>query len=79
VHHGFRFGFLKRATDFFPPGEIATDESRPIVHGTAVTFGQIVEDDDLVAFIEEQLDANAPDIACPANDENFHPRKVRRG
>ena len=43
-----------------------------------MAFGQIVEDDDFVAFIEQQLDANAPDVAGPADDENFHPRKVRR-
>ena len=43
-----------------------------------MAFRQIVEDDDIVAFIEQELDANAPDVARSADDKNFHPRKVRR-
>jgi hypothetical protein len=75
---GLRSRFLESAANFFPAPEIATDESRPLVHGAAMPFGQVIEDDDLVALIEQQLDANAPDIACPADDKNSHPRKVRR-
>jgi hypothetical protein len=43
-----------------------------------MTFRQIVEDNNVVAFIEEELDANAPDISRSADDKDFHPRKVRR-
>ena len=43
-----------------------------------MTFRQIVEDNDIVAFIEQELDANAPDVSRSADDKDFHPRKVRR-
>jgi hypothetical protein len=43
-----------------------------------MALAQVVEDDDLVAFIEEQFDTNASDIARSADDKKFHPRKVRR-
>ena len=58
--------------------KIAADERRALVDGAAMAFGQVVEDDDFVAFIEQQLDADAADITRPADDKNFHPRKVRR-
>ena len=51
---------------------------RPLIDREAMAFGQVVEDGDLVAFIEQQLDADAADVARPADDEDFHPRKVRR-
>jgi len=31
-----------------------------------------------VAFIEQELDANAPDVSRSADNKDFHPRKVRR-
>ena len=58
--------------------KIAADERRPFVNRATMTFGQVVEDNDVVAFIEQELDANAPDVSRSADDKDFHPRKVRR-
>ena len=33
---------------------------------------QIVEDGDLVAFVQQKLGADAANVARPANDENVH-------
>jgi hypothetical protein len=35
-------------------------------------FGKIVEDGNVVALVEEEFGANAPDVARSANDENLH-------
>ena len=78
VHDGFGFGLLERTADFLPARKIAADERRPLVNRATMTFRQIVEDNDIVAFIEQELDANAPDISRSADDKDFHPRKVRR-
>src|SRR5947207_14879425 len=47
-------------------------------------FGKIVEDADRVSFIEEQFGADAADVTCAPDDENFHrascgalPRRVK--
>jgi hypothetical protein len=77
VHDGFRFGFLERAADFLPARKVAADERRSIVDRATMAFRQVVENNDLVGFIEQELDANAPNVARAADDKDFHPRKVR--
>ena len=78
MHDGFGFGLLERTADFLPARKIAADERRALVNRATMTFRQIVEDNDIVAFIEQELDANAPDVSRSADDKDFHPRKVRR-
>ncbi len=78
MHDRFRFRLQKRLLDFLPAREIAADEGRPFVDRKPMAFGQIVEDGNLMAFIEEQLHADASDVSSPADDKDFHPRKVRR-
>ena len=43
------------------------------IHSAPMTFGQIIENGDGVAFVEQKLRANAADVTGPADDENFHP------
>src|SRR5437870_2854276 len=43
-----------------------------------MSFGQVVEDADLMAFINQHLGANTADVAGGADDENFHRLKGRR-
>src|SRR5260370_36222213 len=75
MHHGVRMDARKRRLDLFPVSQVALDESRPRVHGASMGFIEIIEDRSLMAFIEKQFGANAPDISRAANDENFHTRR----
>jgi hypothetical protein len=78
MHDRVRVRAGKRGLNLFAIGQIALDESRTGVHCAAMAFAEIIEDRSLVAFIEKQFRANAPDITGTANDENFHPAKFRR-
>ncbi len=79
VHHCFRLRFLKRAADLLPAREVAANERGPLIDRAPMALAQVVEDDDLMAFIEQELDANAPDVACSADDKDFHPRESAAG
>src|SRR2546428_508160 len=78
MHDRVRIRARQRVLDFLSIRQIALDENSPRVHRAAMAFGEIVKDRDLVAFIEEQLSANTPNITRAADDENFHPEESRR-
>jgi hypothetical protein len=40
-----------------------------------MAFTQVVEDGNFMLLIQQELGANAPDVACAANHKNFHWRK----
>ena len=42
------------------------------IHGSAVAFAEVIEDNNIVAKVQELLDANAADVAGSACDKNFH-------
>jgi hypothetical protein len=65
----------KRELNLLAVSQIALDESRARIHSVAMAFAKIIEDGSLMAFIEKQFGANAPDITGAANDENFHARR----
>ena len=48
---------------------------RPRIDGTSMAFTQIIENDNFVSLIQQQLGANTPNVACTANDKDFHWRK----
>ncbi len=52
--------------------EVALDESGAGIDGEAVALGEVVEDRDGVAAVEELLDADAADVARAPGDENVH-------
>src|SRR5438552_12534658 len=58
--------------------QIAFDELRARVDRGAMAFAEIIEDADLMAFVEQQLGANASDVASATDNENFHSRQNRR-
>jgi hypothetical protein len=45
------------------------------INGCAMSFTQIIKNDNFMAFVEQQLGANASDIARTANDKDFHWRE----
>jgi hypothetical protein len=43
-----------------------------------MSFSQVIENRDLVSFIEKQLGADAANVTGAADDEDFHAAKFRR-
>jgi len=48
------------------------------INGAAMSLAEIIENGNLVLFIEKQLRTNAADVTGAANNENFHAAKFRR-
>jgi len=64
--------------------QIAFDEFRPRIDRCPMAFAQIVERGDSVPVVEQNLGANAADVARSADDQNLHrascgalPRRVK--
>ena len=53
-------------------GQIAFDKRCARIYRATMSLGQVVEYTDPVALIEQQFGADAADVACSADDENFH-------
>src|ERR1700682_3390065 len=58
--------------------QIAFDKFGPWIKRATMAFTQIIENGDAVAFVEQQLGANAPDVTGATDNENFHSRENRR-
>jgi hypothetical protein len=58
--------------------QIAFKKFSARINGAAMSLAQIVENGDLMPFIEKQLCANAADITGTANNEDLHATKFRR-
>jgi hypothetical protein len=63
---------LEGRVDEVPVVEIAEDEPGAFIYGGAVAFGEVVEDGDRVAGVEEFLHADGSDVAGTAGDEDIH-------
>jgi hypothetical protein len=48
---------------------------RPQINGASMALTQIIENGNFVSPIEQQLGANAPNVARTANDKDFHRRR----
>ena len=72
MHDGVRLCVGHRVADALRLVEVADDESGAGVDGPAVAFGEVVEDRDLMATVEELFDADAADVAGTPGDENIH-------
>src|SRR5947208_12008484 len=72
MHYCVRARAGKRSLNLFAIGQIAFDELRSRIHCAAMAFAEIIEDRTVMAFIQKQFCANAPDITSAANNENFH-------
>ena len=78
MHYRIRARAGKRSLDLRAVGQLTPDEIRPGIDGAPMAFTQIIEDGNFVAFIQQQLGANTPNVASAANNENFHAPKFRR-
>ncbi len=55
--------------------KFAFNEMGPGINGAPMAFTEIVENGNLMPLIQQEFGANAPDVACAANHEDFHWRE----
>ena len=53
-------------------GQIAFDKLCARIDRATMSLGQVVEYANGVALVEQQFGADAADVTCSADDENFH-------
>jgi len=78
MHHGVRAITGKGSLDLLAFRKFAFNEVRPGINGAPMAFTQVIENSDFMPVIEQQLGANAPDVARAANDKDSHWRKECR-
>ena len=64
--------FARIGSDRLSIRQIAFDKNSARIDRGAMPFGQVIEDRDLVAFVEKQLGADAADVTGAADDKNLH-------
>ena len=72
MHDGVGAHILQRGLDVAALLKVAGDERGARIHSGAVAFGEVVEDGDGVAGVDEVFDADAADVSGSAGDEDFH-------
>jgi hypothetical protein len=65
----------KGSLDLLAVRKFAFNEMRSGINGGSMAFTQIIENGNFMPLIQQELGANAPDVACAANDKDFHRRK----
>jgi hypothetical protein len=75
MHNGVRAMSRKGSLDLLPIRKFAFNEMRPGINGGPMAFTQIVENADFMPLIQQELGANATDVACTANHKDFHWRE----
>src|SRR5580765_1370624 len=75
MHHGVRAMSGKGSLDLLAIRKFAFNEMRPRINGAPMAFTKIVENGDFMPLIQQELGANAPDVARAANHEDFHWRE----
>ena len=72
MHDGVGPPVGERLADGSTLVEVARHERGAGIDRPAVAFGEVVEDGDLVATIEELFDADAADVTGPPRDKDVH-------
>jgi hypothetical protein len=72
MHYGVRAMSGKGGLDLLAIRKLAFNEMRSGINSAPMAFTQVVENGNFMPLIQQQLGANAPDIACAANDKDFH-------
>ena len=75
MHHGVWPMSGKGSLDLFPIRKFAFNEMRPGINSGPMAFTQVIENGNFVLLIQQELGANAPDVACAANHKDFHWRE----
>jgi hypothetical protein len=78
MHHGIRPMSGKGRLDLLTIRKFAFNEMRSGINGAPMAFTQVVENGNFMPPIQQELGANAPDIARAANDKDFHWREKCR-
>ncbi len=65
----------KGSLDLLAIRKFAFNEMRSGINGAPMAFTQIIENGNFMPLIQQQLGANAPDVARTANDKDFHWRE----
>jgi len=72
MHHGVRPMSGKGSLNLLAIRKFAFNEMRSGINGAPMAFTQVVENGNFMRLIQQELGANAPDIARAANDKDFH-------
>jgi hypothetical protein len=75
MHHGVRPMSGKGSLDLLAIRKFAFNEMRSRINGAPMAFTQVVENGNFMPLIQQELGANAPDVARAANDKDFHWRE----
>jgi hypothetical protein len=75
MHHGVRAMSGEGSLDLLAIRKFAFNEMCPGINGAPMAFTEIVENGNFMPLIKQELGANAPDVACAANHEDFHWRE----
>jgi len=75
MHHGVRTMSGKSSFDLLSIRKVAFNKMRSGIDGAPMAFTQVVENGNVIPLIQQELGANAPDVSCAANHEDFHWRK----
>src|SRR5258708_26372613 len=78
MHQGVRPRSGKGSLNLLAIRKLAFNEMRSGINGAPMAFTQVVENGNFVRLIQQELGANAPDIARAANDKDFHWREKKR-
>ena len=71
VHHGFGFVLRHRANESLGFEQVGRDE-RQFADGRAMAFGEVVDDENIVAALGKLLGGVRADVAGSAGDEYAH-------
>jgi hypothetical protein len=72
MHHGIRLMSGKGGFDLLAIRKFAFNEMRSGINRAAMAFTKVIENGNFMPLIQQELSANAPDVPCAANHENFH-------
>jgi hypothetical protein len=75
MHHRVRAIIGNGSQDLLAIRKFAFNEMRSGINGASMAFTQIIENGNFMAVIQQEFGANAPDVACAANDKDFHWRE----
>src|SRR6476646_9045566 len=75
MHHGVWPMRGKGSLDLVAIRKFAFNEMRSGINGASMAFTQVVKNGNFMPLIQQKLGANTPDVACAANDKDFHWRE----
>jgi hypothetical protein len=78
MHYGVRAMTGKSSLDLLAIRKFAFNEVRSRINGRPMAFTQVIENDNFIPFIQQELSANASDVARAAHDKDFHWRRKCR-